>query len=67
MLIKNNYLHQRFGRIKTKINQKYFRQFFSVAIRLGRSDIVDLLVKENKEKNIQLDIRVKKYVKTQQV
>ncbi len=36
--------------------------FFSnrVAIRLGKSDIVDWLVKEIQEKQIQLDIRVKK-------
>jgi hypothetical protein len=31
-----------------------------VAIRLGKSDIVDWLVKEIQEKQIQLDIRVKK-------
>jgi hypothetical protein len=34
--------------------------FNRVAIRLGKSDIVDWLVKEIQEKPIQLDIRVKK-------
>ena len=33
-----------------------------VAIRLGKSDVVDWLVKEIQENQIQLDIRVKKYV-----
>lgn len=33
-----------------------------MAIRLGKSDIVDWLVKEIQEKQIQLDIRVKKFL-----
>jgi hypothetical protein len=40
-----------------------FFDFFSVAIRLDKSEVVDWLVKEIQEKQIQLDIRVKKYVK----
>jgi len=45
-------------------SKKYFSVFFyRVAIRLGKSDIVDWLVKEIQENHIQLDIRVKKYVK----
>jgi hypothetical protein len=34
-----------------------------VAIRLDKSNIIDWLVKEIQENQIQLDIRVKKYVK----
>jgi hypothetical protein len=34
-----------------------------VAIRLDKSNIIDWLIKEIQENKIQLDIRVKKYVK----